>query len=93
MWASDITYLQLRQGFVYLVAIIDWYSRYVLSWRLSNTLDVFLCREALEDALGKEDVGGYSIVIRVLSFTSSDFTGMLVSKEDSNQYGWSRTNI
>ena len=80
VWASDITYLRLRQGFVYLVAIIDWYSRYVLSWRLSNTLDVSFCREALEDALGKgcpeifnSDQGS--------QFTSSDFTGMLLSKE------------
>jgi len=80
VWASDITYLRLRQGFVYLVAIIDWYSRYVLSWRISNTLDVSFCREALEEALGKgcpeifnSDQGS--------QFTSSDFTGMLLSKE------------
>lgn len=53
VWASDITCLRLRRGFVYLVAIMDWYSRYVLSWRISNAMDVSFCREALEEALGK----------------------------------------
>jgi putative transposase len=43
VWSTDITYVPMPQGFMYLVAIIDWYSRYVLSWRLSNTLDVGFC--------------------------------------------------
>ncbi len=51
VWASDITYIPMRQGFLYLVAVLDWYSRYVISWRLSNTLDGAFCREALEEAL------------------------------------------
>jgi len=51
VWASDITYLPLRHGFLYLVAVIDWFSRYVLAWRLSNTLEGSFCREALEAAL------------------------------------------
>ena len=51
VWASDITYVPLRRGFLYLVAIMDWYSRYVLSWRLSNTLDMGFCLEALGEAL------------------------------------------
>ena len=51
VWASDITYVPLRHGFLYLVAIMDWYSRYVLSWRLSNTLTGSFCIEALEEAL------------------------------------------
>lgn len=51
VWSSDITYIPLRRGFLYLVAVMDWYSRYVLSWRLSNSLDVEFCLEALEDAL------------------------------------------
>lgn len=51
VWSADITYIPLRQGFMYLVAIIDWYSRYVLAWRLSNTLDTAFCLEALEQAL------------------------------------------
>jgi len=53
VWAADITYIPMARGFLYLVAIIDWYSRYVLSWRLSNTLDAGFCVEALEEALGK----------------------------------------
>ena len=53
VWGTDITYIRLKQGFLYLVAIIDWYSRYVLSWKLSNSLDVYFCIEALEDALEK----------------------------------------
>ena len=51
VWASDITYVPLRHGFLYLVAILDWYSRHVVSWRLSNTLDVGFCLEALDEAL------------------------------------------
>ena len=51
VWASDITYVRLRGGFVYLTAILDWYSRYVVSWELSNTLDAGFCVEALERAL------------------------------------------
>lgn len=50
VWCSDITYIRLRQGFLYLVAVMDWYSRYVLSWSLSPTLDVEFCLEALERA-------------------------------------------
>lgn len=51
VWSTDITYLPMRHGFLYLVAVLDWYSRYVLSWRLSNTLDGAPCLEALESAL------------------------------------------
>ena len=51
VWSSDITYVPMRRGFVYLVAVMDWYSRLVLSWRLSNTMDVGFCLEALESAL------------------------------------------
>jgi putative transposase len=51
VWAGDITYVPLRHGFLYLVAILDWYSRYVLAWRLSNTLTGSFCMEALDEAL------------------------------------------
>ena len=51
VWASDITYIRLHGGFVYLTAVMDWYSRYVLSWELSNTLDTAFCVEALDHAL------------------------------------------
>jgi putative transposase len=53
VWSTDITYIRLRHGFVYLCAVIDWYSRYVLSWRLSTTLDAAFCIEALQEALAK----------------------------------------
>jgi putative transposase len=53
VWAADITYIPMARGFLYLVVIMDWYSRYVLAWRLSNTLDVDFCVEALQEALRK----------------------------------------
>jgi putative transposase len=53
VWATDITYIPMKAGFVYLVAIMDWYSRRVLSWRLSNTLDSSFCVEALEEAVAR----------------------------------------
>ncbi len=52
VWCADITYIPMPRGFLYLVAILDWYSRYVLSWALSNTLDTGFCLQALEAALG-----------------------------------------
>ncbi len=79
VWSVDITYIQLRGGFLYLVAIIDWYSRYVLSWRLSNTLDVSFCLEALEEALDK----GTPIIFNSdqgSQFTSKEFTQLLLDK-------------
>jgi putative transposase len=78
VWGTDITYVPLRCGFLYLLAILDWYSRYVVSWRLSNTLDGDFCLEALEEALQKgrpeifnSDQGS--------QFTSREFTGRLES--------------
>ncbi len=53
VWCADITYIPMRKGFLYLVAVMDWYSRKVLSWRLSNTLDTDFCVAALEEALAK----------------------------------------
>jgi len=53
VWSTDITYIRLKKGFVYLTAVIDWYSRYVLSWRISTTLDRRFCIEALNEALEK----------------------------------------
>ena len=51
VWATDITYIPMARGFVYLVAIMDWYSRRVLSWRVSNTLDTSFCVDALNEAI------------------------------------------
>ena len=76
VWATDITYIPMARGFLYLVAIIDWYSRYVLSWRLSNTLDADFCVEALKVALrkGKPDIFNTD---QGAQFTSEAFTGLL----------------
>jgi len=80
VWSTDITYIPVSQGFLYLVAIIDWYSRYVLSWRLSNTLDVSFCIDALEEALEKGSPEVFNSD-QGSQFTSNGFTEMLLSKE------------
>jgi putative transposase len=76
VWCSDITYVPMRRGFLYLVVVMDWFSRYVLAWELSNTLEVLFCVEALKRALGlgcpeifNTDQGA--------QFTSEEFTGKL----------------
>ena len=58
VWCADITYLPMRRGFLYLVAVMDWATRKVLSWRVSNTMDVEFCLEALEEALGRLSYAG-----------------------------------
>ncbi len=76
VWSSDITYVPMRRGFMYLTAVIDWYSRYVLSWRLSNTMDVGFCLEALEEALtqGRPEIFNTD---QGSQFTSREYTGRL----------------
>jgi putative transposase len=76
VWAADITYIPMARGFHYLVAIMDWYSRYVLSWRLSNTLDADFCVKALEEALGKGRPEVFN-TDQGSQFTSEGFTGLL----------------
>jgi len=76
VWAADITYVPMARGFLYLVAIIDWYSRYVLSWRLSNTLDAGFCVEALREALKKSKPEIFN-TDQGSQFTSEAFTGLL----------------
>jgi putative transposase len=73
VWSTDITYLPLPRGFMYLTAVMDWYSRYVLSWRLSNTLDGAFCLEALEEALcrGRPEVFNTD---QGVQFTATSFT-------------------
>jgi len=80
VWSADITYVRLVKGFAYRVAILDWFSRYVLSFRLSNSLETVFCREALDEALEiwtpdifNSDQG--------CQFTSADFTGTLKQRE------------
>ena len=76
VWGVDITYIRLQHGFVYLVAVMDWHSRYVLAWDISTTMDIAFCTRALENALKisnpeifNSDQGS--------QFTSNDFTGIL----------------
>ena len=85
VWSTDITYIRLTRGYVYLVAILDWFSRYVLSWELSNSQDVFFCLSSLEKALKKgkprifnSDQGS--------QFTSDAFIGRL--KQASISQSW-----
>lgn len=77
VWSTDITYIRLRHGFVYLVAVIDWYSRKVLAWRLSNTMDTRFCVDCLDEAI--KDYGTPEIfnTDQGSQFTSDVFTGML----------------
>lgn len=78
VWSSDITYIPMEKGFLYLVAIIDWYSRYVVSWRISNTMEVSFCLEALRAALkkGKPEIFNTD---QGSQFTSNDFTNHLIT--------------
>jgi putative transposase len=77
VWAADITYVRLRQGFAYLVAVIDWYSRKVLSWRLSNTMDTSFCTEALQEAIDAYGAPEYFNTDQGAQFTAEEFTAIL----------------
>jgi len=77
VWASDITYIPMANGFLYLVAIIDWASRAVLAWRLSNTMDSAFCVEALEEALERHGKPRIFNTDQGAQFTSAAFTGAL----------------
>jgi putative transposase len=78
VWSTDITYVPMTTGFMYLAAVIDWFSRYVIAWRLSNTLDGAFCTEMLEEALrsGKPEVFNTD---QGVQFTAEAFTGRLES--------------
>jgi len=77
VWAADITYIPIGRGFLYLVAIMDWASRAVLAWRLSNTMETSFCLEALEDALARHGKPEIFNTDQGSQFTSTAFTGML----------------
>jgi putative transposase len=77
VWCADVTYLPMRKGFCYLTAIMDWASRRVLSWRLSNTLDASFCIEALEEALARHDAPEIFNTDQGSQFTSEGFTSVL----------------
>jgi putative transposase len=78
VWSADITYIPMRRGFLYLVAIIDWSTRRVLSWRLSNTLTAGFCVEALGEALGRFSKPGIFNTDQGSQFTSEAFTRVLL---------------
>lgn len=78
VWCTDITYIPLRRGWVYLVAVMDWFSRYVISWEVSVTLDASFCVEALERALACGRTPGIFNSDQGSQFTSEAFTGVLL---------------
>ena len=77
VWCADITYIPVQRGFLYLVAIMDWATRHVLAWRLSNTMDSGFCVEALNEALSKYGKPKIFNTDQGSQFTSFDFTGAL----------------
>jgi putative transposase len=78
-WAMDITYIPMARGFVYLAAVVDWYSRRVLSWRLSIAMSVDFCLEAVEEALARHGRPEIFNTDQGSQFTSGDFVGLLVA--------------
>ena len=89
VWASDIPYLPLLDGFVYLVAIMDWFRRYVLSWRIANTLDAAFCLAALEEALtrGRPEIFNTD---QGRPFTGADFTQRVEGCRGAHEHGRAR---
>jgi len=77
VWATDITYIPMARGFVYLVAVMDWFARRILAWRLSNTLEASFCIEAIEEALAKYGCPQIFNTDQGSHFTSADFTSVL----------------
>lgn len=80
VWSTDITYIKMKKGFAYLTAVIDWHSRFVLSWKLSNTLHTDFCIDALNDAFKL----GTPLIFNTdqgSQYTSDEFTGVLTEKE------------
>lgn len=77
IWCTDITYIPMRRGFLYLMAIMDWHSRKVLSWRLSNTMDAGFCVEALKEALARYGPSETFNSDQGSQFTSTEFTDVL----------------
>jgi putative transposase len=81
VWATDITYIPMARGFVYLCAVMDWFARRILAWRLSNTMEAEFCIEALEDALAKHSKPGIFNTDQGSQFSGAAFTGVL-TRED-----------
>ena len=87
VWAADITYIPMAKGFLYLVAIMDWRSRHVLAWKLSNTMDTSFCVAALEEALGKGRPEIFN-TDQGSQFTSEAFTQTLQEQRVQVRHGW-----
>ena len=81
VWAMDITYIPMAKGFVYLAAVLDWFSRRVLSWRISITMEASFCVEALQDALARHGRPEIVNTDQGSQFTGTDFTGVLIKNE------------
>ena len=80
VWSTDITYIAMGKGFLYLTAVMDWYSRYVISWQISNTLDTGFCLEALHGALLHRPAPKIFNTDQGSQFTSDEFTGALLKE-------------
>ena len=91
VWCADITYIPMRRGFLYLVAVMDWATRKVLAWRVSNTMDVEFCIEALEEALARFGRPEIFNTDQGSQFTSPRFTGLLQRGRDADLHGRPRT--
>jgi putative transposase len=81
VWAMDITYIPMARGFVYLAAVVDWFSRRVLAWRVAITLEVDFCLEAVEAALARHGKPEIFNTDQGSQFTSTDFTGLLLANK------------
>ncbi|MBF5059282.1 hypothetical protein NEPTK9_000791 [Candidatus Neptunochlamydia vexilliferae] len=79
VWSTDITYIRMVNGFLYLTAVIDWYSRYVLAWQISNSLDGLFCREVLLKALETNQPGIFN-TDQGSQYTSPDFISILTGR-------------
>ena len=92
VWSCDIAYIRLARGFVYLMAIIDWFSRYVLVWELSTTLDTSFCVDASSPCVARSDPGDFQYRSRgsVYQYRVSQSAQ---SRQDSHQLGWPRTGL
>ena len=79
VWATDITYIPMARGFVYLAAVMDWFARRVLAWRLSNTMEASFCIDAVEEAIARYGCPQIFNTDQGSQFTSADFTSVLIN--------------
>jgi putative transposase len=92
VWATDITYIPMARGFVYLCAVMDWFARRILTWRLSITMEADFCVEALEEALARYDRPQIFNTDQDSQFTSDPFTGVLIAITMDGKGAW-RDNV